>query len=152
MILILLNRDILLFYSLGLLHYNVLSLFNLKYLVSTLKCSIFAVELVNIVLIINFLNMSEKKLADPIPQEFLGEMKTEFVSVEETFFDKLLSWMANWDCYDYSKANFNEKEHVLQSLKEHCKDGTNGFIAWACNLDRHNREELKRIVEKHIML
>ena len=35
---------LLLFHSLGLLHYNVLNLFNLKYLVSTLKCSIFAVE------------------------------------------------------------------------------------------------------------
>ena len=38
---------------------------------------------------------------------------SEFKLTEEQLFDKVLDWIFMWDCYDYSKAEFEPKEHVL---------------------------------------
>ena len=69
---------------------------------------------------------------------------------EEQLFDKVLDWIFMWDCYDYSKAEFEPKEHVLSKLEAARKEGIHGFISWACNLDRHNREALLTIIKKNV--
>ena len=49
---------------------------------------------------------------------------SELKLTEEQLFDKMLDWVFMWDCYDYSKAEFEPKEHVLDKLKEQSKPVT----------------------------
>ena len=42
---------------------------------------------------------------------------------EEQLFNKMLDWIFMWNCYDYSKAEFEPKEHVLSKLEIAKKDG-----------------------------
>ena len=62
----------------------------------------------------------------------------------------MLDWVFMWDCYDYSKAEFEPKEHVLDKLKEAKKEGVHGFLRWARNLDRHNRKSLLNIIKNNV--
>ena len=75
---------------------------------------------------------------------------SELKLTEEQLFNKMLDWIFMWDCYDYSKAEFEPKEHVLSKLETARKEGIHGFISWACNLDRHNREALLNIIKKNV--
>ena len=75
---------------------------------------------------------------------------SELKLTEEQLFDKMLDWVFMWDCYDYSKAEFEPKEHVLSKLETARREGIHGFISWACNLDRHNREALLNIIKKNV--
>lgn len=66
---------------------------------------------------------------------------------ELNLFGGFILWANNWDAFDYEKADFIPREHVLEKYRAAAKEGTHEVLGWAANLDAHNRQALINLIK-----
>jgi len=66
---------------------------------------------------------------------------------EIKLFGGFILWANNWDTYDYEKADFIPREHVLTKYRNAAAEGTHSVLGWAANLDAHNRQALIDLIK-----
>lgn len=65
---------------------------------------------------------------------------------EIEFFGEFIVWANNWDGFNYERADFKPKQHVLKKYREAATQGTHGVLGWAASLNAHNRQALIDLV------